>query len=178
MQNIDTKTIARTGRGTVSEKDSSGSAEWSDITAKLRSGQATSWLSVRRSRGGVHTRPVFAAFGDMSFFFATKGSAAKTAHLHDDNEVSLAIDLDEMHLVVDGVAERLTTPDDLHHASAVLLDVFDWPTQVRGDELDAPYAAPTSGGPPFQAWELRPTQSWAFPTRDQFEPTKFIFRAS
>lgn len=178
MDNIETKIIARTGRGTASERESDGAANWPDIAATLRSGEMTSWLNVRGRRGGVHTRPVFAAWGETSFFFATKASASKTAHLQNDNEVSLAIDLGDVHLVVDGVAERLTTADDMHRAAAAMLDVFDWPTEVRGDELDAPYAAPTSGGPPFQAWELRPTRAYAFPTRDQVEPTRFVFEAS
>ncbi|MDI6627758.1 MAG: hypothetical protein QME72_08570 [Rhodococcus sp. (in: high G+C Gram-positive bacteria)] len=121
---------------------------------------------------------MFAAWGERSFFFATKASASKTAHLQNDNEVSLAIDLGEVHLVVDGVAERLTTAEDMHRASAAMLDVFGWPTQVLGDEIDAPYAAPTSGGPPFQAREVRPARAYAFPTRDQVEPTRFVSRAS
>ncbi|OZC52488.1 hypothetical protein CH286_02585 [Rhodococcus sp. WWJCD1] len=121
---------------------------------------------------------MFAAWGETSFFFAIKASASKTAHLQNDNEVSLAIDLGDVHLVAEGVAERLTTADDMHRASAAMLDVFDWPTEVRDDELDAPYAAPTPGGPPFQAWELRPTRAYAFPTRDQVEPTRFVYRAA
>lgn len=28
------------------------------------------------------------------------------------------------------------------------------------------------------AWELRPTRAYAFPTRDQVEPSRFVFRAS
>ena len=64
---------------------------------------------------------------------------------------------------------------DLARASGALFDVSEWPTTVVGDELDAPYAAPTSGGPPFRVYEVMPARAFAFPTNDQFEPTRFTF---
>jgi hypothetical protein len=51
--------------------------------------------------------------------------------------------------------------------------VFDRPTEVAGDLLEAPYAAPTSGGPPFEVYEIRPMRAFAFPTADQVEPTRW-----
>ena len=70
---------------------------------------------------------------------------------------------------------RLTARHDLERAAAAFLDVYDWPTTVVGDELDTPYAAPTSGGPPFPVYGLTPIRAFAFPTDDQFEPTRFVF---
>jgi hypothetical protein len=46
---------------------------------------------------------------------------------------------------------------DLERASAAFLDIYDWPTTaIDGAELDAPYAAPTSGGPPFRYTSSHP----------------------
>jgi hypothetical protein len=78
-------------------------------------------------------------------------------------------------VVVEGVAARLTGEHDLTRASHALRDVYGWPTTVVGDELEAPFAAPSSGGPPFRAYELTPAKAFAFPTDDQFEPTRFTW---
>ncbi|WP_299052335.1 hypothetical protein [uncultured Nocardioides sp.] len=169
--------IARTGPGTDSRRGTAGPTAWAPVAQQLREGAGTSWLSVRNGRGGVHTRPVFAAWGGSSFLLATKATAVKTGLLQAFPEVSLAVDLGTTHLVVEGEAARLRAPDDLRRASAAMLEVYDWPTEVVGDELDAPYAAPTSGGPPFQAWEITPRRAHAFPTEDQYQPTRFAFDA-
>ena len=92
-----------------------------------------------------------------------------------DGHCSLAIDLGRAHVVVEGTAARLTGTANLARASSALFDVYEWPTTVVGDELDAPYAAPTSGGPPFRVYEVTPARAFAFPTNDQFEPTRFTF---
>jgi hypothetical protein len=108
-------------------------------------------------------RPVLAAWTGATFVFASKGKAVKSHRLDEDGHCSLAIDLDRAHLVVEGTAARLTGEADLTRASQALAEVYDWPTPVEGDELDAPYAAPTSGGPPFRAYELTPGRAHASP---------------
>jgi len=172
--------LPRRGRGThlseypTADGESPGPASWTEVEKALRAGDATSWLSTR-SPAGVHTRPLFAAWTGTSFVFATKSSAAKTAHMDADGRVSLAVDLHTLHLVVEGTVERLTSEAELTRASTALLKVYGWPTTVVGGELDAAFGAPTSGGPPYRAYELVPSRAFAFPTDDQVEPTRFIW---
>ena len=174
MSNPTSQIIPRSDHDTGADETTSGAVEWSDIEALLRAGSGTTWLSVRTDHG-VHTRPLFAAWTGFSFVIASKSTAAKTRHLEADGRVSLAIDLGTVHLVVEGTARRLTETADLERASAAMLEVYDWPTEVVGDELDAPYAAPTSGGPPFQVWEMSPARAIALPAAGQFDPTRFTF---
>ena len=167
--------IPRAGSRTGAEKaEGNPAAAWPDVEDRLRSGKATTWLSLRAD-DGVHTRPVFAAWTGASFVLASKATAVKTRHLDTGDPCSLGLDLGTTHLVVEALPIRLTAQPDLERASAAFLDVYDWPTAVAGDELDAPHAAPTSGGPPFRVYELTPTRAFAFPTADQFEPTRFVF---
>jgi hypothetical protein len=167
--------IVRAGDRTgAHEAEGNHGAAWTDVVDHLRSGEATAWLSLR-SKDGVHTRPVFAAWTGTSFVVASKTTAVKTRHLDSGDPCSLALDLSSTHLVVEAHPVRLTAQHDLKRASAAFLDVYDWPTTIAGDELDAPYSAPTSGGPPFRVYELAPTRAFAFPTADQFEPTRFTF---
>lgn len=149
-------------------------ADWVDIDAALRSGEATCWLSAPSDKG-VHTRPVFAAWTGDSFVVASNPSAVKTRYLERDGRCSVALGLTGTHLVVEVHPHRLTSRDDLTRAVTAFEQVYQWPTQIVGDELDAPYAAPTSGGPPFRVFELIPMRAHAFPTKDGFEPTRFVF---
>jgi len=108
-----------------------------------------------------------------TFVFASKPGARKTGALKQEPHCSVAIDLETMHLVVEGSANRLTQESDLRRATLAFDERFSWPTEVDGDLIDSPYAAPSSGGPPFEVYEIRPTRAYAFPTSDQFEPTRW-----
>lgn len=149
-------------------------AAWPDLEELLRAGTGTTWLSVGRAQG-VHVRPIFAAWAGTSFVFASNPRAVKSRHLDADGHCSLAIDLGRAHLVVEGTARRLAGEADLARASAAMREVYGWPTRVVGDRLDADGAAPSSGGPPFNAYEVTPAKALAFPTDDQFDPTRFTF---
>lgn len=168
--------VPRTGHAT--QPDGSGPAlgpvTWSEIGELLRAGEATTWLSVPKG-DGVHTRPVFAAWTGAAFVVASNPDAVKTRHLEAATRGSLAANLVTAHLVVEVAPRRLTTSGELEGAVRAFEDVYGWPTTVQGDLLGAPYAAPTSGGPPFRVYELAPVRAHAFPADDSFEPTRFVF---
>lgn len=171
--------IPRRGRG-VQPADGTGPlpvADWDEVCAVLRRGEVGPfWLSiVRDDDSNPHVRPVFAAWGGSSFFIASKSSAAKTRHLNRHPHATISVDLGKVHLTVEGAVTRVTGADRLGLASKAMQEVFSWPTVVAGDELDADYGAPTSGGPPYQVYELVPVRAYAFPTADQVQPTRWIF---
>ncbi|MCY1142064.1 pyridoxamine 5'-phosphate oxidase family protein [Actinoplanes sp. Pm04-4] len=150
-------------------------AGWDDVRRRLREGPGPCWLSAG-SGSGPHVRPVFAAWTGDSFVVASNPGARKTAVLRTSPVCSVAIDLKEMHLVVEGRANRLTAEPDLRRSVAAFDEVFSWPTEVDGDLLTSSYAAPSSGGPSFEVYEIRPVKAYAFPTSDQFEPTRFNWK--
>jgi hypothetical protein len=53
--------------------------------------------------------------------------------------------------------------------------VYGWPTRVAGDELDADFGAPTSGGPPYRVYQITPTTVYAFPGDATFFPSRWTF---
>lgn len=172
------KVIPRRGRGVkpADQTDPLPPADWTDVTAVLRQGEAGPfWLSVTRDDTAPHVRPVFAAWAQQSFFFASKDSAAKTRHLEHHPDATISADLGQLHLVVEGRVSRVADPATMQLASQTMQDVFSWPTEVSGDQLDADYGAPTSGGPPYRVYEFVPTKAYAFPTEDQVEPTRWAF---
>ena len=154
------------------DEASAAPADWADVGRRLGEGPGPCWLSLSAEHG-PHVRPVFAAWTGESFVVASNPRARKTAALRQEGGCSVALDLKEMHLVVEGRANRLTSDSDLRRASEAFERVFNWPTKPAGDLLDSSYAAPSSGGPPFEVYEIHPSKAYAFPTADQFEPTRW-----
>ncbi|MGK5684722.1 pyridoxamine 5'-phosphate oxidase family protein [Actinoplanes sp. URMC 104] len=152
-------------------------ADWTQVCARLRGGEVGPfWLGVAARDGAApHVRPIFAAWAESSFFFVSKEGAAKTRHLARHPAAAISADLGPLHLVVEGRSGRVTTPERLALASRTLHEVFGWPTVVAGDQLDADGGAPTSGGPPYQVFELVPARAYGFPTDDQLDPTRWTF---
>jgi hypothetical protein len=161
------------GRGTGVTEDAR-SIEWPDVVRRLRSG-GFRWLTSLGPDGQPHTRPVFAAWSESVLFTASNGTARKSRNLDADGRCSIATDVDGAHVVVEGVASRVTDEQTLRHASAAFEDVYGWPTRVAGDELDADYGAPTSGGPPYRIYQITPTKVYAFPAGGDFYPTRWTF---
>jgi uncharacterized protein YndB with AHSA1/START domain len=170
--------IPRRGRGTSPpDGESLPIADWAAVHDALRKPQGVMWLATRGPGGHPHVRPVFAAWDGASFFLCSKHAAVKSRNLRADGHCTVSTDLGWLHLVVEAEAARVTGPDRLTAASRAMLEVYDWPTEIAGDELDAPYAAPTSGGPPFEVYELVPRRAYGFPTADQCKPTRWTFPA-
>lgn len=178
---MDTRTphaeaMPRRGRGTSPpDNDTLPAADWATVQDRLRAGEQVMWLATKGRDGDPHVRPVFAAWGGESFFIASKHEAVKTRNLRADPACTVTTNLGPLHLVVEGSAVRVTDPDRLTEASRAMLEVYDWPTEVVGDEIDAPYAAPTSGGPPLEVYELTPRKAYGFPTNDDYQPTRWTF---
>jgi hypothetical protein len=80
------------------------------------------------------------------------------------------------HIIVEADARRVTDAATLHRASEAMMRVYEWPTTPAGDELDAEYGAPTSGGPPYRVYEIRPIRAFGLPTDgESFAPTRWRF---
>lgn len=172
-----TEAIPRQGRGTQAFEDRGKThpGDWGTVETELRQGAATFWLATQGPGGAPHVRPLFAAWTGSSFVLTSKHEAAKSRNLRANGHCTITVDLGFAHLVVEGHAQRVTDREGLQRASRAMQEVFGWPTEVVGEELDAEYGAPTSGGPPFEVYELRPRKAFGFPTSDDFEPTRWSF---
>jgi hypothetical protein len=150
-------------------------ADWDMVQEKLREGPFPSWLATVGRGGAPHVRPVFAAWGGASFYIASKRDAVKSRNMRADGRCSVSADIGRLHVVIEGQAQRVTEPGQLEEASRAMSEVFDWPTRVAGEELDADYGAPTSGGPPYEIYEVRPQKALGYPAGDGIEPTRWQF---
>lgn len=165
--------IPMPGRGT-GVTEGARPIEWDEVERRLRTGSYR-WLTSLSADGTPNTRPVFAAWSDGVLFTCSKEGTRKTRNLDGDGRCSVATEVDSAHIVVEGRAVRVTDEATLQRASATFQEVYGWPTRVAGDELDADYGAPTSGGPPYRVYQIVPTSVYAFPADANFLPSRWSF---
>jgi hypothetical protein len=177
MKDPITQVMPRTGRGTAADNEAGNTRalEWRAAVAKFEEG-GWFWLSTVRPDGSPHAMPCFAAWSGSSFFIATKEGKRKTRNLDANPRCALTKDASDVHLIIEGTARRVTDESGLREASDAMMRVYEWPTTPSGGELNAEYGAPTSGGPPYRAYEVRPVRAFGFPTDGEtFAPTRWIF---
>jgi hypothetical protein len=95
--------------------------------------------------------PMFAAWADTRFFIASKERARKSPNLEVEPRCVITTDTGDLHLVID-VHDEAT----LQRAVAAFHAVYQWPTRVVGNQLDADYGAPTSGVAPVRGLRSHP----------------------
>jgi hypothetical protein len=172
-QEPEAEAIAPTGRG-ADVAPGSQVLDWADAVRRLTTG-STRWLTTLRPDGSPHVMPVFGAWSDPVVFVVSKASARKSRNLDADGRCVLTTDVDKVHLVVEGNASRVLDEETLERASAAFEEVYGWTTTVAGDELDAEYGAPTSGGPPYRVYKIEPSKVIALPASADFMPTRWRF---
>ena len=104
-----------------------------------------------------------------------EGDGQKSRNLAADGRCVITTDAGDMHLIVEGEARRVRDEATLRRASNAFETIYGWPTVVKADMLDAEYGAPTSGGPPYDVYEI-PTKAFGLPTDgESFTPTRWRF---
>ncbi len=169
--------MSREGRGTAAagEAGNSRPVRWEDAQQRLTKG-GWFWLATVRPDGAPHVMPVFAVWSESGLFVASKDMARKSRNLAADGRCVIATDSGDLHLIVEGEARRVRDEVTLRRASDAFKAIYDWPTVVMGDKLDAEYGAPTSGGPPYDIYEIVPTKAFGLPTDgESFTPTRWHF---
>jgi hypothetical protein len=71
-----------------------------------------------------------------------------------------------MHLVLEGLAAKVTDDAVLERAADAYRAKYGWPVTVEGGLFNAPYGAPTAGLPPYRLYEVRPVTVFAFVNDD------------
>jgi hypothetical protein len=170
--------IPRKGRGTeaASEAGVAQPLAWSEAEQRLSRG-GWFWLTTVRPDGAPHAMPVFSVWSESALFVASKDTARKSRNLAAEPRCVITHDAGDLHLIVEGVARRVSDDATLGRASAAYAQTYSWPTTPADGRLDAEYGAPTSGGPPYDVFEIAPTKVIGLPTGEggDFTPTRWRF---
>lgn len=166
--------IRPTGRGTELTAEDPAVFDWATVEQRLAAG-GWFWLATVRPDGAPHVVPVLAVWSSPVLFVSSNQAARKSRNLAADGRCVLTTAAGDVHLVVEGHAERVRDEETLQRASDAFQAVYGWPTTVAGDQLDAEYGAPTSGGPPYAVYAIRPAKAFGFPAEASFMPTRWRF---
>jgi hypothetical protein len=149
-------------------------APWTEARERL-AGSHAYWIATNYPSGRPHVRPVLAVWVDDALYLSSDPVARKSRNLDADAHCSVATSCDDLDLVIEGTAERVTDPQQLQRVAAAYMSKYEWPVTVDGVAFTAPYAAPTAGEGPFNVYEVQPVIVFAFPTSDKFTPTRWRF---
>jgi Pyridoxamine 5'-phosphate oxidase len=155
--------MSREGEGTQAASGAGRSRplSWSDVEQRLVRG-GWFWLATVRPNGAPLVMPVFAAWADTAFLIASKARARKSRNLEVEPRCVITTDTGDLHVVVEGVARHVDDAATLQRAVVAFDAVYQWPTRVDGNRLNADYGAPTSGGPPYEVYEVIPVKASTF----------------
>ncbi len=144
--------------------DRSDVLPWEVALERLDAGRLY-WHVTHESDGGAHVRPVFAVVADGVLCSTSSASARKTDLLARDARCTLATSTDDMDLVFEGVASPVHDRDRVERIADAYRRKYGWPIEVTSDgTLDAPFAAPSAGPPPYVVYAFEPIAVRGFGT--------------
>jgi hypothetical protein len=115
----------------------------------------TFWLATVGPDGRPHATGVGAIWADERVYFVSGPGTRKSRNLAADPRCVITASLDDVDLVIEGSARRVTEPAALERVAALYRDQG-WPVEVSGDAFTAPYNAPSAGPPPWYLYEVEP----------------------
>jgi pyridoxamine 5'-phosphate oxidase-like protein len=166
-----------------------GSAElpWSRARDGLQAGQGEAsvggggeaprsfWLSTSGSDGRPHTAGVGALWIDDQVWFTSGDRTRKSRHLAANPACAVAVTLPGLDLVIEGRARRVTDRDSLEKL-AKAYRAQGWPAQVEGEDLTAPFSAPSAGPAPWHLYVLDADVAFGVATAEPNGATRWRFR--
>lgn len=136
--------MSREGRGTAAETEAGSSRPlaWEQAVDRLTKG-GWFWLATVRPDGRPHVMPCFAVWSESAMYVCSKETTRKSRNLAADGRCVLTTDASDLHLIVEGDARRVRDEATLRRVSGAMMSIYEWPTTVARDKLEAEYGAPT-----------------------------------
>jgi hypothetical protein len=106
---------------------------------------------------------------------ASNPGSGKSRNLGRDRRCTVTASCEELDMVLEGTAVVIRDATAMRRAADAFKAKYDWPLTPGDGVFDAPYGAPTSGGPPYELWELTPEVAFGFPTAGTYAPTRWRF---
>jgi hypothetical protein len=155
-----------------------GPLPWSRAAAQLASPpqNATHFLSTVRPDGRPHTAGVGALWRDGTFYFVSGAGTRKSRNLAANPNCVISVKLDDLDLVVEGTATRVTDATTLKDV-AERYAAQGWPVTVEGDAFTAPDSAPSAGPAPWDLYAFTPTTAFGVATGEPHGATRWRFDA-
>jgi hypothetical protein len=130
---------------------------WSQARDGLAAGEAgreiTYFLCTTRPDGRPHAAGIGALWHEGGLYFVSGPETRKSRNLAANPACTIAAHLDNLDLILDGVASRVVDRPTLEQLASAYR-ARGWPTNVEGDAFTAPYSAPSAGPPPWHLYRF------------------------
>lgn len=146
---------------------------WAEARARLTETQFY-WLSTVRPDGRPHIMPILAVWVGGALHFATGPIARKARNLRHDSYCAIAVDGDDLHVVLEGNSVRVRDEAQVRAVAEAYATKYGWQVTVRDGVLHAD-GAPTAGPPPYDVYEVTPTTVFAFGTDEAYGAARWRF---
>lgn len=135
----------------------------------------THFLATVRPDGRPHVAGVGALWFEDKFYIVSGPGTRKSRNLAERPDCVISVKLDDLDLVVEGSARRVTDGPTLERIAERYNTQGGWPVKVDGDAFTAPYSAPSAGPPPWYLYEFTPTKAFGVAYEEPHGATRWVF---
>jgi hypothetical protein len=112
---------------------------------------------------------------DDAMYFCAHPDSRKAQHIVINALCTLAVERDDVHLVLEGKATKVEDESELGNVAREYDRKYQWRVKVVDGKFDAEYGAPTAGPPPYDVYRLEPKTLRGFGVDETYSPTRFTF---
>ena len=162
---------------------------WSRARDLLEAGQGQSsvggdgeaprsfWLSTSGPSGQPHIAGIGALWIDNRVWFTSGEGTRKSRNIVANAACAVAVSLAGLDLVIEGQATRVTERASLERLAAAYR-AQGWPAEADGNDLTAPFSAPSAGPAPWHLYVIAPEVAFGVATAEPFGATRWRFERS
>ncbi|HEY7968713.1 MAG TPA: pyridoxamine 5'-phosphate oxidase family protein [Candidatus Limnocylindrales bacterium] len=114
------------------------------------------FLATTRPDGRPHLAGVGALWDEGKVYVVSGAGTRKSRNLAGNPACAVSMSLDEMDLVIEGRAARVTDDETLQRLAKRYRE-GGWPARVENGAFTYDYSAPSAGPPPWDLYEITPT---------------------
>jgi len=151
---------------------------WSRALEALEAVQpeARSFLGTTRPDGRPHAAGVGALWDEGKVYFVSGAGTRKSRNVAQNAQCSIAMALNGIDLVIEGVAERVTDDETLQRVAQRYADQG-WAPTVKDGAFTHEYSAPSAGPPPWDVYAVKPTTVFGVLAAEPGGATRWRFEA-
>ena len=135
----------------------------------------TYFLSTSGPDGRPHSAGVGALWIDDQVWFTSGEGARKSRHLAANPACAVAVSLQGLDLVIEGRARRVTDRASLEKLAAAYR-AQGWPAEAEGEDLTAPFSAPSAGPAPWHLYVLDAAVAFGVASVEPHGATRWRFK--
>ena len=134
----------------------------------------TCWLATTDSDGKPHLAAVGAIWMHDRFYFTSGPRLRKSRNLGADPRCAISVSLDDIDVVVEGTARKVSDPSTLERVANVYASLG-WPARAAGGAIAAEFSAPSAGRGPWDLYEVTPSAAVGVATSEPHGATRWRF---